>query len=140
LSHYFDASALVPMLIHESKSAVIDTLMQSLGERPTVSDFAAGEVASALARLVRIGAMTAQVAQNRLTDFDAWRAGDTQAIEMLNMDVAQAAVFVRQFDLGLRMPDALHLAIAQRSGFPLITLDERMAKAGATLGVQTVKL
>ncbi|MBU6407880.1 MAG: hypothetical protein KGS44_12215 [Alphaproteobacteria bacterium] len=38
------------------------------------------------------------------------------------------------------MPDALHLAIAQRSGLPLITLDERMVKAGATLGVQTVKL
>ncbi|MFZ4072028.1 MAG: hypothetical protein ACOYJ6_18275 [Caulobacterales bacterium] len=37
------------------------------------------------------------------------------------------------------MPDALHLAIAQRSGLPLLTLDERMVKAGAALGVQTVR-
>ncbi len=126
------------MLIQEAKSAAIDTLVDGLDERPIVSDFAAGEVASALARLVRMGALTEQVAQNRLNDFDAWRAGDTLAIDVLNTDVLQAAAFVRQFELGLRMPDALHLAIAQRSGRPLVTLDERMVKAGADLGVLTV--
>lgn len=126
------------MLIQEAKSAAIDTLVDGLDERPIVSDFAAGEVASALARLVRMGALTGQVAQNRLNDFDAWRAGDTLAIDVLNTDVLQAAAFVRQFELGLRMPDALHLAIAQRSGRPLVTLDERMVKAGADLGVLTV--
>lgn len=58
---------------------------------------------------------------------------------MLNTDVLQASAFVRQFDLGLRKPDVLHLAVAQRSGLPLLTLDERMVKAGAALGVQTVR-
>ena len=139
MSHYFDASALVPMLIQEAKSAAIDTFVQSLNERPIVSGFAAGEVASALARLVRTGGLTAQIAQNLFNDFDAWRTGDTQGIDVLNSDVAQAAVFVRQFDLGLRMPDALHLALAQRSSLPLVTLDERMVKAGSALGVQTIR-
>jgi predicted nucleic acid-binding protein len=139
LSVFFDASALVPMLIQEAKSAAIDTLVDGLDERPIVCDFAAGEVASALTRLVRMGALTSQIAQSRLNDFDAWRAGDTQGIDVLNTDVLQASAFVRQFDLGLRMPDALHLAIAQRSGLPLLTLDERMVKAGAALGVQTVR-
>jgi hypothetical protein len=127
------------MLIEKAKSAAIDTSVQGLDERPTVSDLAAGEVASALARLVRIGALTSQTAQNRLNGFGAWRAGDTQAIEVLNMDVALAAVFVRQFDLGLRKLDALHLAIAQRSGFLRATLDDRMVKAGAALGVQAFR-
>lgn len=126
------------MLIQETKSAAIDTLVDGFDERPIVSDFAAGEVASALARLVRMGALTPQIAQSRLNDFDAWRAGDTKGIDVLNTDVMQAAAFVRQFDLGLRMPYAIHLAIAQRSGLPLLTLDERMVKAGAALGVQTV--
>ncbi len=140
MSVFFDASALVPMLVQEAKSAAIDTFVEACDERPIVSDFAAGEVASALARLVRVGALAAQVAQNRLNDFDAWRAGDTQGIDVLNTDVLQASAFVRQFDLGLRMPDALHLAMAQRSGLPLLTLDERMVKAGAALGVRVAQL
>ncbi|MFZ4072075.1 MAG: hypothetical protein ACOYJ6_18515 [Caulobacterales bacterium] len=37
------------------------------------------------------------------------------------------------------MPDALHLAIAQRSGFPLLTLDERMVKTGGALGVRVLQ-
>ncbi len=127
------------MLIQEAKSAAIDTLVDGLDERPIVSDFAAGEVAGALARLVRVGALTAQIAQSRLNDFDAWRAGDTQGIDVLNSDVLQASAFVRQFDLGLPMPDALHLEIAQRSGLPLLTLDERMVKSGGALCVRMLR-
>jgi predicted nucleic acid-binding protein len=138
LSHYFDASALVPMLVKEAASSVVLNLVEGLSERPVVSDFAAGEVASALARLARISALTPQDAQGRLNTFDTWRLADTQAIDVLNSDVSQAAIYVRQFSLGLRMPDALHLAIAQRAGLLLVTLDERMVTAGAALGVQTV--
>jgi hypothetical protein len=36
------------MLVQEAKSAAIDTLVAGLDERPIVSDFAAGEVASSL--------------------------------------------------------------------------------------------
>jgi uncharacterized protein len=139
LSHYFDASVLVPMLVQEPASASIDRFLEALSDRPVVSDFAAGEVASALARLVRMALVTAQDAHERLADFDAWRAGDAQRVEVLNSDAEQAALFVRRFDLGLRMADALHLAIAQRQAFSLVTLDERMVTAGHTLGVDVVK-
>jgi hypothetical protein len=139
LSHYFDASVLVPMLIQEAASAAIDRLVEGLPARPVVSDFAAGEVASALSRLVRMAVLTAQDAQERLADFDAWRAGDAQPIYVINSDVEQAAIFVRRFDLGLRMPDALHLAISQRQGFALVTLDERIVNAGKALSVNVLK-
>ncbi len=83
--------------------------------------------------------LTAQDAQERLADFDAWRAGDAQPVEVINSDIEQAAIFVRSFDLGLRMPDALHLAISQRQGFSLVTLDARMVNAGQALSVNVLK-
>jgi predicted nucleic acid-binding protein len=139
LSHYFDASVLVPMLIQEAASGAVDRFVDGLPARPVVSDLAAGEVASALSRLVRMAMLTAQDAQERLADFDAWRAGDAQPVEVINSDIEQAAIFVRSFDLGLRMPDALHLAISQRQGFSLVTLDARMVNAGQALSVNVLK-
>jgi hypothetical protein len=46
-----------------------------------------------------------------------------------------AGVFVRRFDLALRVPDALHLAIARRLDVALVTLDRRLATAAGELGV-----
>jgi uncharacterized protein len=39
--------------------------------------------------------------------------------------------------LGLRAGDALHLAVASDYGATLCTLDERLAKAGPPVGIQT---
>jgi predicted nucleic acid-binding protein len=48
-----------------------------------------------------------------------------------------AAKFADQHLLGLRAGDALHLAIASEHGATVHTLDQRLAAAGPTLGVQT---
>jgi predicted nucleic acid-binding protein len=42
---------------------------------------------------------------------------------------------VRRFALGLRTPDALHLAICRRLDLPLLTFDRRQAAAAAALGI-----
>jgi len=39
------------------------------------------------------------------------------------------------FELRLRAPDALHLAIARRLDVSLVTLDRRMAAAAGELGI-----
>jgi predicted nucleic acid-binding protein len=54
LSVYFDASVLLPTLIKEPASAVVDAYMLAGGQEFLVSDFAAAEVASGLSRLVRM--------------------------------------------------------------------------------------
>ena len=46
-----------------------------------------------------------------------------------------ADAYVRRFDLALRAPDALHLAVVQRLDLSLITLDRRLATAARELGV-----
>jgi uncharacterized protein len=100
-----------------------------------ISDFAAAEVASALSRLVRMAVLTAADASARLADFDAWRAAMSLPVDLGASDARLAYIYVRRFDLGLRAPDALHLAIARRLDATLVTLDRRLAAAATELGV-----
>ena len=100
-----------------------------------VSDFAAAEVSSALSRLTRMKFLTLTAAAAFLQDFDAWRAGVTSAADVISTDFKLADTFVRRFDLGLRAPDALHVAVCRRANHRLVTLDTRLAAAATTLGV-----
>jgi predicted nucleic acid-binding protein len=120
LSVYLDASTLLPTLIEEPGSAAVDRFISGLDEEMIVSEFAAAEVASALSRLVRTGVMAPADAGERLADFDAWRG---------------AAASDRRFDLMLRAPDALHIALCRRHDLNLVTMDHRMAQAAKALGV-----
>jgi predicted nucleic acid-binding protein len=70
-----------------------------------------------------------------LTDFAAWRAGTSAAVEIHSADIRLAYSYVSRFDLVLRAPDALHLAIARRLDTTLVTLDRRLADAARDLGI-----
>ena len=126
---------MLPILIKEPASATVDAFMSTVQQELWVSDFAAAEVASAVSRLVRTGRLEATDGAASLSDFDVWLAAMTRAAEIHAVDVRLAGVYVRQFDLALRTPDALHLAIARRLDVTLVTLDRRMAAAGRELGV-----
>jgi predicted nucleic acid-binding protein len=130
-----DASALLPMLVREAASPVVDAFVAQAHEPLTVSEFAAAEVASALSRLVRTKYLIASEAAERLADFDAWRAAATQDVDLKASDVRLASMYVRRFDLMLRAPDAMHAAICRRANLHLITLDQRLAVAAQSLGV-----
>jgi predicted nucleic acid-binding protein len=135
LTCYLDASVMLPILVKEPASAVVDAFMATLQQEPWVSDFGAAEVASALSRLVRTGRLQAADGTVCLSDFDVWRAATTRPAEIHAADVRLADVYVRRFDLGLRAPDALHLAIARRLDTTLITLDRRLATAAREMGI-----
>jgi uncharacterized protein len=112
LSVYLDASVLLPILIEEPMSAAVDAFMLAGARELLVSDFAAAEVAAALSRLIRTGQLVASDAVARLADFEVWRAAMTSPAEIHAADIRLAYAFVRRFDLALRAPDAVHLAIA----------------------------
>jgi len=134
LSAYLDASVLLPALIDEPTSAEVHRYLDEQSEL-LVSEFAAAEVASGLSRLVRMGQLERADADARLDDFETWRAGVAAAIEFQPSDARLAYQYVRRFELGLRAPDALHLAMARRLGATMATLDRRMASAAAEFGV-----
>jgi hypothetical protein len=74
-------------------------------------------------------------ASARLADFDVWRAAMSLGVDIAASDTRLAYIYARRFDLGLRAPDALHLAIARRLDATLVTLDRRLATAARELGV-----
>jgi len=135
LSVYLDASVLLPVLVQEPATAAVEAYLTRSGPELLISDFAAAEVASALSRLVRMRLLDAEDATARLGDFEIWRAATTSTIDIQPADARLAYAFVRRFDLRLRAPDALHIAIARRLDIALVTLDRRLADAAAELGV-----
>lgn len=137
MSAYLDASAILPILIEEPGSTLVDRFITDADAALVVSEFAAAEVASALSRLVRTGLLEPADATDRLADFDAWRASATTDIDLQASDIRLAHIFVRRFDLMLRAPDALHAAICRRGDLTLVTLDRRLASAAAELGIRT---
>jgi len=64
----------------------------------------------------------------------------TRPPEIRPDDVRLAGAYVRRFDLALRAPDALHIAVARRLDVALVTLDRRMAAAARELGVAVEEL
>jgi predicted nucleic acid-binding protein len=140
LSVYLDASVIVPIFVNGPPSAAVHAFLLGNAETILVSDFAAGEVASALSRLVRTGDLDRADAEGRLTTFDVWVEADTQTVPVEPADVRLAAALVRQIELKLRTPDALHIVTADRLGSALVTRDGRMAHASKTIGLRTIAL
>ena len=135
MSSYLDASALLPTLIAEPTTEAVYDCLGADDRELLISDFAAAEVASALSRLVRMALLTHADASARLMDFDAWRAAMSSPVDIAASDARLAYIYTRRFDLGLRAPDALHLAITRRLDATLVTLDRRLATAAGELGI-----
>jgi uncharacterized protein len=136
VSIYLDASVVVPTLVEEATSRTVEQFLRSVADAPMLSDFTCGEVASAVSRLVRTQVFREEDGANALSDFDVWLSRHAAIVLATSNDIAQAARLVRRFDLGLRMPDALHLAICQRLGVTLVTLDIRLQRAASAFGVE----
>lgn len=132
---YFDASALAAILFSEpAGQAVVDHMAASDADA-SVSDFVVAEVSSAISKLVRMRARTLAQGEYLLANLDDWVATSGAPIDIHPLDVRQATTLVRQFDLKLRAPDALHIAICRRIDARLITLDINLADAARTAGV-----
>jgi len=140
LSFYLDASVLLSMVIEEQRSDAIDHFLAASESVLWVSEFASAEVASALSRLLRTGNLTVQAAEIGLTDYDVWVATTANLVDVEGRDVRFATFIVRRFDLMLRAPDALHLAICRRLGATMATLDRRLATAARALDIEVAPI
>jgi uncharacterized protein len=135
LRTYLDASVLLPTLIVEPATEAVYGRLAADDQELLISDLAAAEVASALSRLVRKALLAGPDASARLADFEAWRAAMSLTVDIRASDARLAYIYVRRFDLRLRAPNALHLAIARRLDATLVTLDRRVVAAARELGI-----
>lgn len=137
MSDYLDASALVAVLLDEPVSPAVRHLLVS-GPEPFISSFCLGECSAAIAGLVTMGRKSRAQADALLDALDDWIARSAVMVEIHEADIADATLMVRSFDLKLRLPDAIHVAMAQRMEARLVTLDHRMLDAARILGVSCI--
>lgn len=136
MSVYLDASVLVAMFMAEQSTSRADRFLRSTSQVLVVSDLAAAEFSSALARRVRMGELISERARVAFAGFDAWISSTTQRLETSGADLRTAEAFIRRLDLPLRTPDAMNIAIARRAEASLATFDEKMRRAAEVLGVR----
>jgi len=136
LSVYADASLLVAVIAPDVFNERARTFISE--KRPTllISDFAAAEFASVLARRVRKRELVADDARKAFAAFDDWAAQRGRRLETTSSDVARADTFLRRLDVPLQTPDALNLAIAERYDAALATFDVQMASAARAFGLE----
>jgi len=134
VSVYLDASVLVALFTNDPYTVRADTFLRANALVLIVSDFAAAEFASTIARRVRIQTLTADEARTVFSSFDAWAGRKTGWEQATTADVATAAGFLRRLDVALRAPDAINIAIAQRVEADLLTFDDQMATGARALG------
>ena len=133
-SVYLDASILVPLFVDDRHSDRAQSFLEEGPYELIVSDFAAAEFASALARRVRMKELSLHQATAAFARFDGWTARETERVDIEASDVSRAQLILRQLNLPLRTPDALNIAIAHRLGARLPTFDRRMATSAQKLG------
>jgi uncharacterized protein len=135
LSVYFDACVLVPIFVAEDSSERVNSFLDGLAARIQISDLGVAEVGAAVSRRVRMGDDSEAVGLETLAAFDEWVMAATVRHAIEPDDVRRAGALVRRFDLKLLTPDAIHLAVCERLGFQLATLDRRLAAAAEMIGV-----
>jgi predicted nucleic acid-binding protein len=132
---YIDTSALLPLYRQESLTARVEEIQTNIV--PVISPLTEVEVASALARWVRMGELTEKHAQAlELTFSEDLRLGVFERIDLGNRHYWQARSWLLKRNTALRTLDALHLACAVESGLPLITADKALADAAMQAAVE----
>jgi uncharacterized protein len=132
VSLYVDSSALLKRYVDEPDSDVADSLLRSdsslLTARHTIV-----EVRRNLARLV---------SGRELASARSAFATDLEVLSIVELDevTCEAAAQIAEVT-GVRSPDAVHLAAAQRIGgpaIPFLTFDFRQAQAARALGLMVL--
>lgn len=80
-----------------------------------------------MARLYGMDQLAAGDVCDRIASLDRWLMLDAEVIDLEAAHIRLASLFVRRLELGLRIPDAIHIAVSQRMGATLATLDVRLA-------------
>ncbi len=122
------------MFVRDAHSERVRTWVANDVDELAVSPWTSAEFSSALAGLVRAGAIfpTTRAASERA--YDRW-LNQVEVAPVLQTDLELSRDMLRHDRIKLRTPDALHLAVAYRLGFRLLTVDVAMIEAARSIGV-----
>jgi predicted nucleic acid-binding protein len=133
---YLDTSVVVAYYLPEALSARVQAVYSTLTV-PAISQLVELEFVSALSLRLRQGdlerAHVDQVVHLFLRHIEGgWYTG----IHLNAGHYRLARDFVARFDLPLKSPDALHLAVCAAESMQLVTADHQLARNAETLGLE----
>lgn len=134
---YLDTSIVVSAITNEARSGEIYVWLAQLIETPFVSGWVQAELSAALSVKMRTRTITAaenRVARQTFRELLRTNFGD---VPIFASDFGRASNLAENYQMGLRGGDALHLAVAERHGATLCTLDKGQADAGRALNIET---
>jgi predicted nucleic acid-binding protein len=133
---YFDTSFIAPNYLNEVSSEAVASFLDVPPGQFAISDWTLAEFASLLARLVRTQSLPRQEALDTMRLFEQDARDAMLVIEPVRADFTLAReLLLREPGVGLRTPDALHLAIAGNRKLMLHTLDSGLLNAAKVHGV-----
>lgn len=125
-----DANVFLAVALNEKERGEIIELTRGWAlAAPEVLPF---ELGNALSALMRRGLLSLKEAQS------AWRTCSTIAVELRSVDVGASLGIAAEH--GIYAYDAYYLQCAAGLGAPLLTLDRRMARVAAALGIKQVEV
>jgi uncharacterized protein len=138
---YLDTSALLPFYREEASSPAVERLLLAQRQPVLLSRLGELEVASALARWVRLRELAEAQANKVANAFrEDLRAGRFRLLELEPGDYVRACEWLLARKTPLRVLDALHLACALRHEAELVTADAPMARSARHLGLRVTRI
>lgn len=138
---YLDTSIFVPLLIAERKSEAVQAWFSERDPLEVViSDWVTVEFQSAISLKLRTGQIEATIRSGGERLFSRYVADHFATVEVPHADFMRASTLIGREALTLRAGDALHLAIVERLGLEICTLDRQLFAAASAIGVPALTL
>lgn len=134
---YCDASVFTAIVLGDVTAPAAAGCLDTPDAERLYSDLGWGELIAALGRQVRIGHLHATVASSEV-DRARTLLRDWTDVATISADITQAAIWLSDFTLALKLPDTIHIAIVHRLGATLVSTDRQQVVAARTLGIQTI--
>jgi predicted nucleic acid-binding protein len=134
---YFDTSFVVPFILPEPTSSRIQQFFsEHQNEELAISDWTRVEFASMLTREVRMGGLTEQKAREADARFEDAMARSFAILLPNRNDFDLCKRYLMKFETGVRLGDALHLAIVHNHNAQMFyTLDKKLVRIANSLGL-----
>lgn len=132
---FLDTNIVFAYYLPEVYSAQAQAVYRA-NQRLTISNFVELEVFAALSRQVRVQSLEPAVARQIAALFtNHVQSGLYEQIHLHSGHYRLARTYIARFDLPLKAPDALHLAVASIENLTLVTADRQLAGNAGTLGL-----
>ncbi|MGH3147830.1 MAG: type II toxin-antitoxin system VapC family toxin [Rubrobacter sp.] len=137
MTAYLDASIVLSYYLTEVHSDRAQEIYQTRSELE-ISELVELEVLSSLSRLARVGSIELDAAKEVSDLFDSHlREGLYGRRHLGAGHYRRAHDYIARFDLPLKAPAALHLALCAAEELTLLTADRQLARNAGVLNVQT---